>query len=469
VSRQTSSSADHWDIASNLGITAPPVTFGGWTNTTASQNRRYASLSVGIADNNNYFKWGQDSQPGPSGKIAASSIHGGTDTQNISTAAITASTWQHSSASFSGTSPSITTAARLAGGNKGSGGSVTGPTGTLSNFIVSGRPSDHTSGIGGGIAHLYVLAKAISDLEDAYMAAGGNPRAIGATHYWYMNTASGTEPDRIGSSDLTITGTSSFASNPDVSTWWTATAQGDQAATQGSTFPAIDLTTKFEDVQAAYTCTLLQVGSAGTATTAVGAGTSSQTLTVADATNISAGKYVSIAGQAKNRVLYVSGSSVLLATAQTWANSDTVTPYPVAAPTGLTSNGYTITANVTGGTVGAGAVGTYGNCFYRATNNANSAIIADSALHTITVAASGAVFLLGSKPDQRQYRRIHVWRHSDADGDLAPRGLSEGLSDPLGAQPEVWCRDGIRRALHAGAHRCDSGESLVHRSHSADL
>ena len=391
MSRTASTSADHWTIASALGIASPyDFTIGGWTNTTAGQNRRYACLSVDV---NNTFAWGQDVQAGPSGKINANSCHGGTNSQYITSAAITASTWQHSSASWKGTSPSITAAARLAGGNKGSGGSITAPTGTLANFNVSGRPGDFTSGIGGGVAHVYVLGHAITDLEDAYMAGGGTPRAIGGAHFWYMNTASGTEADRIGSSDLTITGTSSFASNPNISSWWTAAAQGDQSATQGSTFPAIDLTTKFEQLNGAvdYTCTLKQVGSAGSATTAVGsAASASRELTVASASGIVAGSWVSIAGGAKNFVLYVSGNTLLLQTAQTWSDTNSVTPYAASTPTGLTTNGYTITAGVTGGTVGAGAVGTYSNCYYLATNNTNSAAIAPSALHTITVAASGA-------------------------------------------------------------------------------
>lgn len=386
---RTFGTADHLD-SSTVPATAPPFSMGLWVNTTAVQARKYMTLSVGT-DPNNMYSIGQDNVSA-TGRAAVDSFHGGTNSQNLSSSALTASTWQWVSGTWSGTSPNITEVARIAGGNRGSGGGVTAPIGTISRFGISGRPSDHTQPLGGGAAHASFFSRSYADIEDAYLGAGGNPRGIlGAAHFYAINTASGTEPDRIGSLNLTVTGTTAFVgAGPDISTWWTAASLGDQTLTQGTLVPSVDLTTKFEDLQAPFTCSLLQVAATGIGTTATAPATTSSTaLTVASATGVVKGMYASIAGGAKTPVLFVSGNTVLLQAAQTWANAAAVTFYAVAAPTALTGNGVSASGTTYGGgTPGAGAVGSFAGCFLRATNANNSAVFADSPLINITVASS---------------------------------------------------------------------------------
>lgn len=376
MTRHFSGTSDHMD-SSSPPFTGKPGAIGIWRYAAAQpgQTDIYAQVSDGT--NNNRFCLGGDITAA-SGKVAG--VVNST-WQALTTNVPSNSAWHFHLAAFA-TGNSVYVYNDT--GNKGSTASVGNPTG-INKVQVGGRGN-------ADLAYATYWNRVPNDVEEAYLGSGGNPRYLsGLLNFYYVTASSGTETDRFGSTNLTVTGTSAAISSapPPVGTYWTAAAQTDQSATQASTFPAIDLTTKFEQLNGVdYTCTILQVGAAGTALAANGAGTASNLLTVTG-TAPTAGQYVSIAGGAKTLVLYVSGQTLLLATARTWSNGDSVTPYPVSAPTGLTTNGYTMTGNVTGGTVGAGAVGTYANLLYRATNNTNGQI-ADSALFGMTVAASGA-------------------------------------------------------------------------------
>lgn len=385
MSRTYSSGSGGMD-GTGAPFTTTPGTAFAWIKRAAagSFGRFYLSFGQGGVDTDK-FLIGEEIT-GSSGKSAAYAYGGGSINGAID-GVVATSTWQLVTGRFASTSSRTV---KLSGSAKVTSTNVITNPSTVNKTVVNGRIVGHSNGVTGQMAHFGGVPRLYDDVEISYLEAGGNfnylPHAGGS---YYYGDQSATEPDKWSSRDLTVTGTTAGSDDPDIASYWTATAQGNQSATQGSTFPAIDLTTKFDNVHAAFTCALLQVGSAGTALSANGAGTTSNLLVVTG-TAPAVGSYVSIAGAAKTLVLFVSGQTLLIATAQSWNNSDSVVPYTVSAPTGLTSNGYTITANVTGGTVGAGAVGTYANCLYRSTSSGANAAIADSALHTITVASSGA-------------------------------------------------------------------------------
>lgn len=377
MTRHFSGTSDHMD-GGTPAFTAKPGALGVWRYAAAQpgQTDLYALVSDGSTANR--FALGGDLS-NPSGKAGAIV---NTSWQGLSTTIPTNNAWHFHLASFS----TGNAANGYVDGVKGTATGVGTPAG-INHQQVGGRGS-------ADLAYATFWTRVPNDIEEAFLRGGGNPRNLpNLVNFYYVTASSGTETDRVGSANLTVTGTSAPISSgpPPVASFWTAAAQGNQTATQGSTFPAIDLTTKFEQLSGSvdWTGSILQVGAAGTALSANGAGTTSNLLTV-NGTVPAVGSYVSIAGGAKTPVLFVSGQTLLIGTAQSWNNADTVTPYPVAALTALTGNGYTITANVTGGTVGAGAVGTYANCLYRATQNSLSTAIGDSALFTYTVAASGA-------------------------------------------------------------------------------
>lgn len=389
----TQSSTNH-ALGSSPGVTAAPGTFFGWFYSAGGQGRYFlttynAAGSNGASRKN--FRLGLDLVSTSNDVSALTENTSSTQNQAL-TSAITTNTWQFCAAAFVTT----TTNAAYLGTSKNTHAATVVPP-SIDSTVLGARQSDFSFGVNGQMAHVGESTRVLADVELAYLSAGGNPRFLGLSagnivRYWECAaTETTTITDQCGNENLTVTGLTAGSSDPNVASFWTATAQGNQSATQGGTFPAIDLKTKFRQVAATvdYTCTLQQVGSAAAATSAVGAGTSSQLITVASAIGIVAGSWVSVAGGAKTFVLYVSGSTLLLLAAQTWSNADSIVPYPASTPTGLTTNGYTITSNVTGGTVGAGAVGSYANSYYLAANNTNGAL-APSALHTITVASSGA-------------------------------------------------------------------------------
>lgn len=352
-----------------------------WVNqaTVAQQDARFLSLNDGT--NTNRTVLGTDVL-GAGGKISANQANSTTSGQSLSTIAATAGTWQLAVGNF--LSYPNNQIAFLDGGNKGTpkAGIVNPP---VSLLQVGGRGN-------ATLAHAAAFTRGLTDLEiAAARAVFLNPRALGSVAYYYVNS-SGTENDLISSLNLTVTGTSAGATDPNISTWFIGTAIGNQSWTQGSAITSIDLTTKFDNGVAStapWTGTLKQLGSAGTATTASGAAASASTqLTTAVA--LTAGQWVQIGSNAKTPVLYASGTSALLRDAQTWNSGDTVTPYPVQAVTAITSNGVTVNgSNLLTGTPGAGAVGTFNNCLVQATNNANSGAIAYSNLFNVTVTSSG--------------------------------------------------------------------------------
>jgi len=359
-----------------------PGTLGIWRRVTsiAQQASQYLMLNDGTLNNRSMI--GTDIT-GTGGKSAAvQSNSNPSNSQALSTVAETANNWELDIACFS--SYPNNQIVYLNGGNKNTKAAIVNPA-TTTNVQLGGRGT-------ADLAHAFVLTRILTDLEAAALYnVFLNPRALGLSNYYYVNQTA-TETDRVGSINLTVTGTSSVTGDPNIGTWFTGTAIANQSWTQGSAITAIDLTTKFDNGVAStapWTGSIKQLGTAGTPTTASGgASTASTQLTTAAA--LTTGQWVKVGSNAATPVLYASGNTALLQNALTWNDADTVTPYPVVALTAITGNGVTVNgSNQVTGTPGAGAVGTYANCCIQATNNTNSAAIAYSNLFSITVSSSG--------------------------------------------------------------------------------
>jgi len=354
-----------------------PGTLGVWRRVTsiAQQANQYLMLNDGTLTNRSMI--GTDIT-GTGGKVAAVQSNATpSNSQATSSVAATANAWELDIACFS--SYPNNQIVYLNGGNKNTKAAIVNPA-TTTNVQLGGRGT-------ADLAHAFVLTRILTDLEAAALySVFLNPRALGLSNYYYVNQTA-TETDRVGSINLTVTGTSSVVGDPNIATWFTGTAIANQSWTQGAAITTIDLTTKFDNGVAStapWTGSLKQLGAAGTSTTATSAGSATTQLTTAVA--LTTGQWVQIGTNALVAILYASGTTALLASAQTWSNGATVTPYPVQALsiTGISVNG----SNVLTGTPSVN--GTFTNCLVQATNNTNSAAIAYSNLFNIAIAGSGA-------------------------------------------------------------------------------
>lgn len=351
-------------------------TFITWIRvaTVAQQGSQFALLSDGGTTNISLV--GTD-RTGSTGKITSYQSKSGTSSAATTAVAQTANTWQLVVGAFGGFPNNQVS--YLAGANKVTANGIVSPPG-LNAFQIGGRGTFD-------MAHMGVLTRLPTDLEVAALnAVFLNPRALPLQNYYYINQTA-TETDQIGAINLTVASTNSVSGDPNIATWFIGSAISNQSWTQNSAITNVDLTTKFDNgvaSTAAWTGTLKQLGAAGTTTNASAAGTASTALQTAVA--LTAGQWVTVGSNALTPVLYVSGTTALLATALTWNNGDTVTPYPVSALsiTGISVNG----SNALTGTPTVN--GTFSNCLIQATNNTNAAAIAYSNLFSINIASAGA-------------------------------------------------------------------------------
>jgi hypothetical protein len=353
------------------------------------QASQYLTLNDGTSINRSVI--GSDITGTTSGKTAAVQSSSTTNSQALADTAQTANAWQLDVGAF-GTYPN-SQIVYMAGGHKISKAAIVNPA-TTTTVQIGGRGTQD-------LAHAAILTRLPTDLEIAACGIGLiNPRALGLANYYYVNQTV-TETDQVGSINLTVTGTSTVSGDPNIGTWFTGTAISNQSWTQGVAITPIDLTTKFDNgvaTSAPWTGSIKQIGSAGTPTTASG-GASTASTQLTTAAGLTAGQWVKIGSNPLTPILYASGNTALLQTAQTWNDTDTVTPYPVTALTSITSNGVTVNgSNQVTGTPTAGAVGSFANCCTQATNNTNSGAIAYSNLFSITVASSGAAPSFSSGP-----------------------------------------------------------------------
>lgn len=385
MSRTFNSTTDKM-IGAAAAFTAPPGSLFGWVKRAAagSFGRFYLSLGQSGVDTDKFLIGEEVS--GPSGKAACYSYGGGFANGATTAIAVVNSVWHFVGGVISGTS---SRSIFMDGTAKNTTTNfITNPA-TVNKTVISGAISTSvSSGIAGEYAHTGAIPRALQDLEFAYLEAHGNPNYLphSGGSYWYVDQ-SGAEPDKWGSNTLTVTGTSAGADDPVIATFWTAAAFGNQSYTQGTAVGPIDLTTKFDNVHAPFTSAIQQLSGAGTATTANGGGVTSNLLTLVSVTGFAANSYASIAAAAPCLILAISGNTLLLATAQSWNNGDNVFPYTVGTPAAANP---TVTTNSFGGTPAGGDVGTYLNCFFRATTTASPNPISDSPLFNMTIASSGA-------------------------------------------------------------------------------
>lgn len=387
MSRNFASSSDHLD-ASALA-TAQPCTIGLWFNTTSSQGRRLFTLGSST-DVTQLFALVLDVTSN-TGLLGAYKQSGSSNVvQALTSAAIAASTWQHGIAVWASASA---IAVYLNGGNKGSSSFNFAPTG-INKTVISGRLNDHLFGIGGGGAHAFFYARALSDLEATYLGSGGNPQSLsGLADYYKIVAGTSPESDLVGTTDLTVTGAASAAgSEPAVESFLVGSAIGAQSYTAGSAISSIDLSTsasplRFDTVSSAYTVALKQLATPTQPTTTSSGLTAVREIPVVDASAFSAGDYMKItSGGTPTRVLAADATSdhILVANNQTYSSGANVYRFAVNP---LTVAGMAITSNVWAGTPSAAQ--TLALCLFRATCNGNSALKADSDLFTMTIASGG--------------------------------------------------------------------------------
>lgn len=384
---QTFSGTAHL-LSTSVAATAVPVTLAIWVNvTSAGQAKRYLALA-NSGDNNNALQLGLDVTPAASNEVAALAVITGNSNQALTSAPITTGSWQHCAAVFAGTA---SRSSYLNGGSKGASSAGTfAPTG-INETLISGRASDFGGGISGQAAQAAVWNRALSDVEIAYLGAGGNPRAIkGTVSYWKIKSGESPVADQIGTNNLTVTGTSAGTSDPNLQSYMTGGPVGAQSYTVGTAIASLNLTAGggyYDDVASAFTVALQQATATGTtSTTTSSPGTTLREIPMTSVSAFAAGDYVAVGGNAITRVLQINAAAVslLVAADQTYSSSATVTRYAVSP---LTVSGLSMSSNVYGGTPTVAS--TQNNCFFRATCNANSALMADTDVFTITITGGG--------------------------------------------------------------------------------
>jgi hypothetical protein len=384
---QTFTSSATYLSSTVAAATAVPVSLAIWVNTPGGQSKKFLSLA-NRGSVNDVFQNGLDTITSGNAVAAFASQSTGHE-QVITSAAMTTGQWQHAGTVFS----SAVIAAYLNGTNKGSGSGAGAPVpGGINGTIISGRPVDYAFGIAGQAAHAAVWARALSDVEWAYLGAGGNPRAIkGTVSYWKLRSGDSPVPDVIGTNNLTATGPpGAGTSDPNFTTFMTGGPVGNLSYTAGTAITSINLAAAggyFDDVSSAFTVTLQQATATGTtSTTTSSPGTTLREIPMTSVSGFAAGDYVKVGSNAITRLLAVNtvAVSLLVAVDQTYSASASVTRYSVSP---LTVTGLSMSANVFSGTPAAAT--TQNLCFFRATCNASSALMGDTDVFTITVASGG--------------------------------------------------------------------------------
>lgn len=373
--------ADYLDKAATCDtITSAPASLGIWFNADdATASDDLISLGDGSNASLNILSLRSNSA---TGFLAARAGDGTAPTDATTSGAHTTATWETGLATFTS---AASRAAYLNGANKGTAGTTRTPSG-IDNTVIGTDQIHGANSFDGRLAHASIWNKALSDLEAGYFGTGGNPRAISGLTCYYKISVASPEVDSLGGGSLTVHGTTSSASNPTIATWFTGSNYSNQTWTQNSAISSLTVDARFDDVSSAFTTSWKVLGTPASDTTASGAGSSSVELTVASATNLAAGDYIKIAaGGSPTLVLYKSGSTLLLATARTWSNSDTVYEFPVnsASITGVSLSAGSLSGTPTGSQAQTDSY------FFRATNNATASLIADSNLFSITINATG--------------------------------------------------------------------------------
>lgn len=263
--------------------------------------------------------------------------------------------------------------------------SITQPVG-VNVLHVSGDQANGANFLTGRLSHIAIWNVAFTDTQAAYIGAGGNPRYIpGLVAYYKLIPGASPEPDELGGTGLTVTGTATNTGDPVVASYWTGSTVSNQSWTQNGAITSVTVDSNFSNVNSTFTTSWKLLGSPSNITTTSGAGTASREVVVASAASITAGDYIRVNGGSPTQVLWVNGTTILLRDAQTWTNGNNVDEYPVNA---ATITGVSLSAGSLSGTP-TGTLSTTPNYFFRATNNTTGTLIADSNLYSITIASAG--------------------------------------------------------------------------------
>lgn len=248
----------------------------------------------------------------------------------------------------------------------------------LDTVILSGRAGDHSQNAGSLMAHASMgAARDMTAIEKLYVVGGGNLRAVSSlASLWRCNRqVSGKIPDEVGGTDLTITGTmTAGADDPVTASYFIGSNIANISVKVGNAV-SLNMGALFENVNAPFTCAIMQIGAATSGTTASTATSSTgNEITVVSAAAFSAGDYIQI-GSGLYPVLFVSQGTgqVFFDGPASWANGDTISRLPVTA---RALTGLSVTSNTLSGN--AGATQNFSNLIARATANGNSALFADS-------------------------------------------------------------------------------------------
>lgn len=377
-SRDFTNNANVDRLVNNTAVAVLPFSAGCWGNSDTATQTDYW-ISIGDSAGSDYHAVGVNT----TGNVIARSKTSALSAQDAtSSTTFSTGTWNNALGVFN----SITDRRSFLNG-AGKGTNSTSRTLTTSNQTVIGAAVPFSLGqaTDGRLAQCAVWSKALTDLEAAYEGAGGSPRGVSnLTHYWKIGGLS-PEPDGVGTANMTVTGATVDVTEPVIDTWWIGSNIPNKSWTQNAAAPSQACTANFDDVSSAFTTTWNQLTSPTSNTTASGAGAASREITVASATTLAAGDYISITNNTTpTQVLWKSGSVLLLATARTWSNADTVYKYTVGAASiaGMSLASGSITGTPTG------TLTTTPNFFCRATNSTTATLIADSNLFSITIASA---------------------------------------------------------------------------------
>lgn len=403
------SSANHAD-STGTPVIAVPTALSIWVKfATLAQARKILSI-VKSGDNTEMMALVLDQQTN-SGKPAVYIIAGAATTQTLANAAVNTGVWVQLIAGF----PSTGTRNITVNGTP----TVVGPVGVvvpagLSIITLSGRQGDHLQNLGGLAAHAGILAgRDFTATERQYIGAGGNLRAISAlAAYYKLNHTTGGGliiPDEVGTHPLNVTGVmAAGADDPPVATWMTAGPVANLLLAQGAAVN-VNLSSPFDNVSSAFTCSLQQLGAPTQVTTTIGAAAvPSMEAALSSSAAFSVGDYIQLGlGGSPQPVLFVNGgaATVLFDSPQTWAAGAPVYRFPVLARPipGCAVAGNLLTGNAT-------TAANYASCFTRATCNANGALFADSNFYSITVANALAASLIFRKPRRRIFVKTYTRR-----------------------------------------------------------
>lgn len=201
--------------ASNLGITAVPLTIAAWVRTTSTSGDRLIGC-IGINGGGTTHQFGLY-MPSGSRVIRAAVANGGGSDFAVTSAAATDSTWAHACGVFAS---DTSRAAYLNGGSKGTDTANRVPATSIDTVGVGvGVISTGLAGAWvGDIAEVAFWNVALTDDEVASLAKGVSPLLVRPTSlvaYWPILGNDSPEQDRWKNKyDLTVSGSLPKASHP---------------------------------------------------------------------------------------------------------------------------------------------------------------------------------------------------------------------------------------------------------------